>query len=223
MKRIDKDVLRRKKKISVGSDKLSKTMSPNGQIVQYMRILDKDWGILTDGAYWRLFNKDVSGEDNNRYYEFDLLSLVRSLATEQNKDDTFIATEAAKYFYFFFSKQAIAPRDGDSLVGRALDYSRQYIDRVEEDLKERFMNAMNIACNALYDKSSYRDIATIRNVAESTLFNILFIRSLESRNVLPMKAPDYRNISLSTIIDKLEHFNPDRELKINERNLKKKL
>ena len=210
-----------RKKINVKSDNLSKTRTPDQQIVQYMKILDKDWGILTDGACWRLFNKEVSGEDTNRYYEFDLASLVRCLATEETKTDTNAVTEAAKYFYFFFSKQAIAPEKGTPLVKKVLEYSKKYVNRVEEDLKDRFMKAMNIACNAFYGESKERCIDVIRKVAESALFNVLFIRSLESRSILPTKAPDYRKISLSAIIDKIENFDPDKDSEINTRNLKR--
>ena len=210
----------KREKTNTESDNFSKTRTPNQQIVQYMKILDKDWGILTDGACWRLFNKEVSGEDTNRYYEFNLEALICCLATKENEADMDAVTEAAKYFYFFFSKQAIAPEKGVPLVKKVLEYSKKYINKVEEDLKDRFMKAMNVACNAFYAKSKESDIDMIRRVAESAMFNIFFIRSLESRSVLPTKAPDYRKISLSAIIDNIENFDPDKDSEINIRNLK---
>lgn len=211
----------------IESDDLERTATPNEQIVQYMGFLKKSWGILTDGAKWRLFNSELSSEDVNRYYEFNLYSLIQSINTEENEIDRNEVLEAAKYFYFFFSKDTFSPGETgeESFVGEVLRYSKKYVNKVEEDLKERFVKAMNIACNGLYRiakaTSQSQDLTAIRNVAESTLFNILFIKSLESRGTLPMSSTDYKKISLSNTIDKIERFDPEKEEMLNNRELER--
>jgi type I restriction-modification system DNA methylase subunit/DNA-binding TFAR19-related protein (PDSD5 family) len=214
-----------KNRQDIEADDLERTATPNEQTVQYMEILKKNWGILTDGARWRLFNSELSSEDANRYYEFNLFSLVQSMNTEVTESDRREVQEAAKYFYHFFSKGTFYSQDvgEESFVGEVLRYSKKYVNKVEEDLKSRFVKAMNIACNGLFrsarDRGVSTELANIRNVAESTLFNILFIKSLESRGVLPMNSTDYRKISLSNTVDKIERFDPDKEDLLNVREL----
>jgi adenine-specific DNA-methyltransferase len=214
-----------KKRNDNESDDLEKIATPNEQTVQYMDILKKNWGILTDGAKWRLFNSELSSEDSSRYYEFNLYSLVQSINTEETENDRSEVIEAAKYFYHFFSKDTFYSKDEgvESFVGEILRYSKKYVNQVEEDLKDRFVKAMNIVCNGIHKVAKANkqnaDLATIRNVGESTLFNILFIKSLESRGVLPMNSTDYKKISLSNIIDKIERFDPVKDEALNNREL----
>lgn len=208
-------------------DDISKTFSPNEQITQYMQILKRNWGILTDGSRWRLFNGDLSSEDTNRYYEFNLYSLIQSINTEETEADRLESLEASKYFYFFFSKSALFPEvEGqESLVEEVLRYSKKYVTKVEEDLKDRFVKAMNIACNSLMRSVKSAgidgDLDLIRSCSESILFNVLFTKSLESRCILPMGSTDYRKLSLSSIVDKIERFDPARDEILNNRDLER--
>ncbi len=214
-----------KKRIDCETDDISSSVTPNEQIIQYMDILKKSWGILTDGATWRLFNRDLSSEDSSRYFEFNLNALVRSIVTEQSEEDRKEIYEAAKYFYYFFSKEGLlSTEDGkESFVDEVLRYSKKYVNKVEEDLKLRFVNAMNIACNGFHSAAQKQkkqiDVSTVRNVSESALFNILFIKSLESRGVLPMNSTDYKKVSLSNTIDKIEKYNPDKDEELNNKEL----
>lgn len=216
-----------KSRADAEGDDFSKTYTPNEQINQYMQILKRHWGILTDGARWRLFNSELSSEDTNRYYEFNLHSLMQSINTEETETDRAENIEASKYFYFFFSKSGLFSKvDGqESLADEVLRYSKKYVAKVEEDLKDRFVKAMNIACNSLYKSlkanGTETDLELIRSCSESILFNVLFIKSLESRCILPMGATDYRKLSLSSIIDKIERFDPAKETLLNNRDLER--
>lgn len=214
------------KRLKKDSDDITRTATPDEQTVQYMEMLKKDWGILTDGARWRLYNREVSSEDSNRYYEFNLFALYQAITTAESESEREEVRIASKYFYHFFSKSALVGVDDgkETFVNEVMRYSKKYVNKVEQDLKERFVKAMNIACNGLHkaQKSNYSaDLLTIRNVAESALFNVLFIRSLESRGVLPMSATDYKKISLSNIVDKIEKFDPKKEEELNVRDLER--
>lgn len=218
--------LEEKKKNDAESDDISKLTTPNEQTVQYMRILKKNWGILTDGSRWRLFNSDLSSEDAERFYEFNLNSLYNAICTEETEADSREVIEASKYFYHFFSKFAFYPTSGEEpFVDEVLNYSRKYVNKVEEDLKDRFVKAMNIACNGFYKKykKSLKDenLSVIRNVAESALFNLLFLKSLESRSILPMSSTDYKKISLTSIVDKIEKYDPEKDELLNRRELER--
>lgn len=212
-------------RVDNGVDDITRAVTPNEQTVQYMEILRKNWGILTDGARWRLFSSELSSEDCERFYEFNLLALYNAICIEETEADSLEILEASKYFYYFFSKSSFESKDGESVVNKVLNYSKKYVNRVEEDLKDRFVKAMNIACNSFHisakENSTTQDSETIRNISESALFNILFIKSLESRNVLPLVSTDYKKISLSSMIDKIENFDPEKEDLLNVRELER--
>jgi type I restriction-modification system DNA methylase subunit len=217
-----------KKRIEHKDGDSLRALSPEGQILRYMQLLDKDYGILTDGRTWRLFHKNASDEQNKRCFEFNLGNLksyIQNDIEDPNKLRTFI--EAAKYFYFFFSKESLYPaRNEEPVVNEVLRYSQQYIDHAEEDLRTRFIQAMNVACNGFArsakEGGGTTDLSLVRSASESTLFNVLFLKHCEVRHVLPLRSVDYRKISLTTLIDRLDHliFDPEKEDSINEEKLR---
>ncbi len=228
-RRLDQDpkkIEEEKKRNDSKSDDIANVAGPDGQILKYMEIIKKDWGILTDGAIWRLYSREISSEEPGRFFEFNLGRLIQSMLTEANEQDRREVLESAKYFYFFFSKTSFISNAGNEpFVDEILRYSKKYINQVEEDLKIRFVGAMNFACNGFYKQAKKQKaiiaLSFIRNVSESALFNTLFIKSLESKNVLPMNDKGYKPISLSKIIDKIECFDPEKDSDINTRNLKR--
>jgi hypothetical protein len=215
-----------KRRADVEHDDASRSLSPNEQIIKYMEMLRKDWGILTDGATWRLFNREISSEDPTRYFEFNLFALIKSIQTQKTEEDRLHAKASAKYFYFFFRKDAFplpensAPTFLTELLGR----SKKYVLTVQQELKVRFVQAMNITCNALAAsaKAEGKSLShnEIRDLAETILFNVLFIKSLESRSILPITAQDYRKLSLSNIVDKIEKFDAEKDDQTNLRRLR---
>ena len=233
------EIIRRGKKDSrvrsKKDDDFSKGLNPNDQILNYMEALDKDWGILTDGSSWRILHKDVSGEDSRRYYEFNLLYLVNNLLSENSEIEREEVINYTKYFYFFFRKKAFPKERGEwTLLEDALKQSKKYVNDAEQDLKFRFVQGMNTACNSLHDSlsKSAKSISPpeIREVCESTLFSLLFIKSLESRNILPMTTTKhqkvknqhgYKMISLSRLIDQIDKYRPDKPRDVNVSKLKR--
>ncbi|GEM_PF-1172866 len=188
------------------------------QCLKYMEVLDKDYGILTDGKTWRLYNRELSSDNYHRNFQFNLGHLIKHVnaGLEANQRDYDLFIENAKYFFHIFSKRAVYSEDGGRrFLDDLLEYSKTYVTRVEDDLKTRFVRAMSHACNGFLrsaeDAKESIELSKIRNVAESHLFNILFIRHCESRGILPLKHSDYRKISLSNTIAKLEFFVPERE------------
>ncbi len=190
------------------------------QCLKYMEILEKEWGVLTDGRIWKLYNRELSCGDELRYYQFNLGHLRDMIhaGLDKNAATYNLFIENAKYFYHFFSKEAVYSSTGkETFLNGLLKNSKKYVSKVvEEDLKLRFVNAMGFACNgfqqSLLNSKEKADFEMIRNVSESHLFNILFIRYCESKNILPLRQnPNYRKISLSNTFDKLEQFDPEKE------------
>lgn len=197
----------------------TKAMDFDEQCLKYVEILHHDYGILTDGRTWRLFHKDLSSGIFKRCYQFNLGNLIKHVNAGLDKKgaDYLTFVDNAKYFYHLFSKSALYNLDGRRFVDELISDSRKYSDQIEEDLKLRFVSAMTIACNgfraAMGKEDSSSKIELIRSTAESHIFTILFVRYCESRNILPIRQnPDYRMISLSNMIDKLDLFNPEKEV-----------
>jgi len=198
------------------------------QTLKYMEVLKNDFGILTDGKTWRLYSRELSSGSFRRCFQFNLGHLMRHINAGLDKaDDYQLFIDNAKYFFHLFCKEAVFRADGGPrFLDELLEYSKKYSTQVEEDLKERFVKAISVACNAYYKASgakSISDYSVVRNVSESQLFNILFIRYCESRGILPVRqSPTYRKISLSNVIDKLEFYDPAKEQdNLNQLTLKR--
>ncbi|PIR21914.1 MAG: hypothetical protein COV44_10710 [Deltaproteobacteria bacterium CG11_big_fil_rev_8_21_14_0_20_45_16] len=214
----------RKSKVQADS---VQSFEPDEQCFQYMQLLNTTYGILTDGKVWRLLHKELSDDPSVRKsYQFDLGDL-RELALQGLSEEKGIHRflVAAKMFFHIFSRNALVSPDGrDSLVDKLVFISKTYVDQVEEDLKERFISAMTFACNGLLQSSSLKNkvgLETVRNVAESHLFNILFIKYCESKRILPIHIPAYHEISLTRIISDLDTslYDPERDDRWNYRRL----
>lgn len=189
----------------------TRSLPPNDQILKYMDLLGRDFGILTDGKTWRLFHNELSRGDLHRYFEFDLGNLMdlARIGLDNSEQRRREFEENIKYFYYLFCKESLCKNVSDHpLVYKFLDHSRTYAERLEEDLKERFVMTMGHICNGMVEdlqkKKKNVDLDLIRKVAESHLFNILFIRSCEIRGILPLKAPAYLSKSITDIVSTLD-------------------
>lgn len=192
-------------------------LGPELQTLRYMEIFDHDFGILTDGKTWRLFHKDLSQGLDRRSFDFDLGNL-RELALDldsyQNEEKF---RHYAKYFYYFFSKPSLIKSNETKtapLVHEIFEYSKKYAHSIEEDLKKRFILTMGATCNALKESCATLEevnLDVIRNVAESHLFNILFVKSCEVRRILPISSTQYLRLSLHEVIETIDAMNFDPE------------
>ena len=190
----------------------------DNQCLGYMRLFQHRYSILTDGKTWRLFQDDLSTGSMKRCHQFDLGKLFKHvLAGLSDADDQKIFEDNAKYFYYFFAKKhLLSATQQPSFVDELIMRSQKYAEQVDADLRVRFVSAMAIACNG-FKRAMGKDfnedkIDRIRNVSESHIFNMLFMRFCESKNILPIRQnPHYRNQSLSFVIDGLDTYNPAKE------------
>ncbi|MFK7827269.1 MAG: N-6 DNA methylase [Oligoflexales bacterium] len=208
-----------KKKCDTKGDDGTLSLSPDEQILKYMEITQDDFGILSDGKTWRLFHNEISRGDVKRYFEFDLGNLILDIGKiDQSNTIRKRVNEEAKYFFYLFSKWGIKG-DGTHIpiVHEILDYSKKYAAKISENLKIKFVDAMGHAVNSIAACVKERDKETlilIRDVAESHLFNILFVRSCETRKILPIHSTKYYKLSLTEIFDTLDflQFEPEKML-----------
>ena len=161
--------------------------NPNYQIDFYLRGADKDWGILTNGAQWRLYHRQTSYRLDN-FYEVDLAAL---LADNGDLDDF-------RYFYCFFRRDAFTPSDNEkSFLDTVLEGSQQYTVGISDDLKNRVYDALRLLIGGFlnfpynrFDRAA-PPLDEIQANCLILLYRILFILYAESRDLLPLNNRDY--------------------------------
>lgn len=201
--------------------------TPEEQIVLYMDMLHSKYGILTDGGIWKFFHKEFRNKE--KFFSFDIgklcLLILREhkikkfnlrCMVENNEQSEFVYLLA--FFYNIFSEEALYGEI--PIVPHLISYSKKYSTHLDDKMKDRFVMAMNWACNGLAKKVSDSGLRVedhldlIQRTAESHLFNIIFFRSLESRSILPYYDEDneYRKFSISRTVDEIyaNKFNPSK-------------
>ncbi|MEO1644996.1 MAG: hypothetical protein AAFR67_07400, partial [Chloroflexota bacterium] len=96
--------------------------NPSQQIDEYLRYSEVTWGILTDGRYWRLYERSTSKD--NTFYAIDLESLLR-----------YGEVEDFYYFYLFFRREAFAPAGWlEQVLSGSVDYAESLSDQLEDEV-----------------------------------------------------------------------------------------
>lgn len=196
-------------------DDSSKSFAPEDQLINYQNILQKDFGILTDGAQWKLLHRFESDDIRKKSFTFNLEAIRQEFLREKSDDVLEGVVDELKYFYYLFRKEAFY--SDSPLCHRLLKSNKDYVTAIIEDMKENFVNAMSIACNGFakaYKKGALNNtkLELIRNTAESHLFNIMFIKSCEANGVLQLKIQDYLPASITEVINSIEWPNYKPEL-----------
>src|SRR5690606_6797459 len=83
-------------------------MGFDDQCLEYMSLLHKNYGILTDGKTWRIYNRDLSDDAYRRHYQFNLGYLINHVQSGLDKKGNAYReyVEHAKYFFHLFGKHA---------------------------------------------------------------------------------------------------------------------
>lgn len=153
--------------------------NPSQQIDEYLRYSELSWGILTDGRFWRLYERDSSKD--NRYYAVDLVELLRGDA------------EGFLYFYTFFRHAAFA----ENWLTTVLKGSQDYAQRISDQLENQVYDALKLIAQGflVYRRNRLRpEPATLQQIYEQSLvllYRLLFVLYAESREILPLANKAY--------------------------------
>lgn len=177
--------------------------NPSLQISRYLWISEAPWGILTDGRFWRLYERETS-KRLDIFYEIDLFKII-----EEGSLDEF------KYFYTFFRKEAFP-----DFLQKVYDESLEYAKEVGNELKENAYKAIKILTEGFLKTSvnnlTIENIKEVHNNCYIFLYRLLFIFYAEARGLLPLDNKIYKDsYSLNSIkkeikekIDKKESVLP---------------
>ncbi len=184
-----------------------KNTNPSFQIANYLTGTGVDWGMLTNGRFWRLYYRK-SASPVQQFYEIDLASLLESGEAE-----------AFKYFWCFFRKEAfVKDARGKNFLERVREGSSEYATIIEKELKnlvfDRVFSSLagGFVAGGTARGETLTDENSLKQVYQATLsflYKILFLLYAEARGLLPVEG-DYRDYSLSKILEEIAFFSQDK-------------
>ena len=168
----------------------SQKSTPHGQILRYLSAADTAsdgnirWGILTNGAQWRLYDRRTSPRAT-AYFEADLGTLLESY-------------EDILLFRLLFSRHSFTPQGGEntSFLETALAGSKSYEERVAQDLSSVVFEEVFPSLIQALTNASTADLGTAREAALIFLYRMLFLLYAEDRGLLPVNDPRYERYGL---------------------------
>ncbi|KAB2320109.1 restriction endonuclease [Betaproteobacteria bacterium SCN1] len=197
--------------------------APSSQMLRYLSRADVmsdravKWGILTNGAIWRLYWQDARSRAED-FFEIDLAALL-SVSGIQPDLDGFEPRHGLKLFWLLFGRNAFNPQDWDSqrrtFHAIALSEARLYEETVSDQLGNRvFAEVFPSLCAALatsdlqarktpqgHYTSEY--LEELREAALVLLYRLLFLFYAEDRRLLPVMDSRYAPYSLSALRDEI--------------------
>jgi type I restriction-modification system DNA methylase subunit len=171
-----------------GAEPLDKNPNavPTKQIANYIYDTAVDWGVLTDGRLWRLYNRNTTPVSQS-FFEINLIEGVED-------------PEVFHLFYALFSGAAFAEKAQEFV----LKESENYWAEIGEDLKEKAYKALELLCNGFRKLGPDLEIKDIYEGAVILLYRLLFILYAENKNLLPRGEEAYRRYSLQEILKEVE-------------------
>jgi hypothetical protein len=166
--------------------------SPRQQLTEYLHLSQINWGLLTDGRYWRLTHRSVAGRLDH-YYQVDLVA-----ALESESLDDFL------YFFLFFNGGALRPSsDGaTTFLDAVRTGSTQYAEAVGEELVESVYEALRLLGKGFVARAGPEILADpelLRRECLTLLYRLLFGFYAEHRHLLPLGDPRYADASLTGV------------------------
>lgn len=139
-----------------------------------------NWGILTNGAKWRLYSQDVR---TDRYFELDLEVALQNL-------------NSFKYFLSLFDRRAfILDDDGHCRLDYLRKESQARQEKLETDLRKRIFTLVEILAQGFVSIPSNNitdhDLPKVYDACLILLYRLLFILYAEGKELLPVREHGY--------------------------------
>jgi hypothetical protein len=192
--------------------------APSSQMLRYLSRVDVasdravKWGMLTNGAVWRLYWQDARSRAEE-YFEINLASALGLAGVPHDVDDP-APEQALRLFRLMFQRDAFLPQPWDTASrtfhAHALDEARLYEEKVAQDLGQRvFGDIFPRLADALargdlqaltqsigYGQFTRKQftpayLEEVREAALVLLYRLLFLFYAEDRNLLPVRDPRY--------------------------------
>jgi hypothetical protein len=194
--------------------------TPSNQILRYLSRVEiasegaVRWGILTNGAIWRLYYQGARSRAEE-FLEVDLAALVGVPGSAPEPYPGPDARHGLKVFFCLFHHGAFLAQSWDAECRSFHDYAlreaRLYEEKVSQDLGERvFATVFPDLASALAAGDpqapqpftrAYLD--EVREAALILLYRLLFVLYAEDRRLLPVRDSRYREYSLQRLREEI--------------------
>jgi hypothetical protein len=178
---------------SSGKGKAPRGRSPHYQIRDYLSESDQlVWGILTNGAKWRLYCKR---DRASSFFEFDLEA---ALTHEDTPEAETRARRQFRVFHALFRREASARRpDGLCALDDVREGAQRFREEVERDLRGQVFQCVEILGRGFLDnRAAAPSPADLQVIYENTLillYRLLFVLNAEARDLLPIRPTNDRS------------------------------
>ena len=188
------------------SELLDEVTAPSTQILRYLRRVDDltngklRWGILTNGARWRLYYQGARSV-SEQFLEIDLEKIL-NVYDQGNGSATLSESELHHWlavFILIFRREAFLPgaTDPATFHQRSIDESKFYEERVAGSLSELvFEKVFPELARAVAVAAPEAPLAQVRDAALIFLYRLLFILYAEDRDLLPVRDTRYDDYAL---------------------------
>ena len=180
--------------------------APSTQMLRYLRRVDDlttgklRWGILTNGARWRLYYQG-SRSVSEQFFEMDLTAL---LDLPGHNEGLFALTEDdrrhwLKVFALVFRREAFLAGTADprTFHQRAIEEGRFYEERVAASLSALvFGQVFPELASAIAAATPEASLPEVREATLVLLYRLLFILYAEDRDLLPVRNTSYDDYAL---------------------------
>ena len=180
--------------------------APSTQMLRYLRRVDDlttgalRWGILTNGARWRLYYQGARSV-SEQFFEVDLPAI---LDIPGHNDGLFALDDAErrhclKLFALVFRRDGFLPGAADERTfhQRAIEEGRFYEERVAANLSELvFGQVFPELAQAIAAAAPEAPLPEVREATLILLYRLLFILYAEDRDLLPVRDTRYDDYAL---------------------------
>ena len=188
------------------SGRRGEATAPSTQMLRYLRRVDDlttgalRWGILTNGASWRLYYQGARSV-SEQFFEIDLPAI---LDLPGHNEGLFALTEdqrrhGLKLFALVFRREAFLPDAADERTfhQRAIEEGRFYEERVANNLSGLiFDQVFPKLAGAIASSEPNAPLPEVREAALLLLYRLLFILYAEDRDLLPVRDERYDDYAL---------------------------
>jgi hypothetical protein len=190
--------------------------NPSFQIIDYVTLTGVDWGLLTNGARWRLYYEGAPSRLET-YFEVNLPEICR--LSDGDADEQAEARRAFRLFYALFRAEAHQPTvEGEKFIDVIYAASDTYAEDLEDTLKERVFDhvflelATGLYKNHVRNNGAGDPEQVLDDVYRATLrllYRLLFLLYAESRGLLPLDNPGYCDHSLTHLTERARELVAD--------------
>lgn len=196
------------KKLDTG--KADKATNPHFQLLDYLNALGVQFGFLTNGRYWRLYDAD-NRQREKTFLQIDLEAILALTGDEQ--------LNALRTFYYLFHKDRfVAQTQQPTAIAQVLQHSADFTLAVEENLKSVIYgtqgedSVFELMGKAIARKNPTASMSELYEHSMVLLFRLLFVMYFEDKNrQLLSTHPFYPLHGLQAIFDYLRsQANPEK-------------